>query len=219
MLVSQRVPNVSQIQGEACHRSFALNRMNVHAGRNLTLRTVDFHRLVLRVNEPARLRALLHIIAQLLLQHLQSVGVRFHLNHEVGTKMPERFSHSFTKLPHAALQSPRRIGRAPGTVRKHKACGGGTHNSTTILLRPMVKFGGNCGIGSTGIGMTGGHSDQFTLCGHFKVEVGMFDIGMFGAKRGEFLIRHWAGRKRGRKKNFIDCQRRGFSLPRVGRNG
>ena len=211
MLVGEWIPDVRQMKREVRHRTLALYLFDADSGHDFAIGAVDFHGLSPGINKPAQLRPLLHILAHFSLKHFQAVAVRFHLNHEIGAKMPERFSPPVAQLPHPAFQRPGGVGRATGTVREHESGRGVANKASPVFLRPIVKFGGDLGIGSAGIGICWGHDDQFTLGSHFKVE-----IGMLSAKHGEFLVGHGTGGQRSWKKDVVDCQRHGFSVPRIG---
>src|SRR5277367_6799832 len=82
------------------------------------------------------MRALFEILPHLISQRLEPVTLRFHLNHEVGAKMPERLPAALAQFPNPALQRPGDIGRDSSTVGKHKTGGGVANDASSGFSRP-----------------------------------------------------------------------------------
>ncbi len=207
MLIREWIPNVGQVEYKAGHGAFSLNLINFSSGFHLTVGTVDGYRPILRVNQPAQLRALREVFGHLPLQRLQPVALGLHFDDKVRTKMPEGLTLTRTELLDPRFQSPRRVGGTAGTVGEDKAGGGIADQPSAILFGPIAQFARNLGIRKASIGMSGRCHNQFPFRRHFEVQ-----IGMFCAKRGELLIAHGRSRQRSRQERFVNEERHSVSV-------
>ena len=209
MLIRKRVPNIGQVQHKASQWGFALNLIDASAGFHLAVGTVDGHRSVLRINQPAQLGSLRKVFGHLLLQRLQPVTIGPHFHDKVRAKMPEGFALAGTQLVDPGFQRPGCIRRTAGTIGENKAGGGIATNPAPILPGPVAEFTRSLEVARTGVRISWRHDDQFPFRRHFKVQ-----IGMFRAKGGELLICHGRHCQCRRKECVINGERHGLSISR-----
>ena len=217
MLIRKRVPNIGQVQHKASQWGFALNLIDASAGFHLAVGTVDGHRSVLRINQPAQLGSLRKVFGHLLLQRLQPVAIGPHFHDKVRTKMPEGFALTGTQLFDPGFQRPGCVGRTAGAVGENKAGGGIAGEPPAVFPGPVAQFASNFRIADASIRISWCYNDQFPFRRHFKVQ-----IGMFRAKGGEFLVCHGRNGQGRRKECVINGERHGLSISRdrlTGENG
>ncbi len=203
-LVAQRVPHARQLEDESGDGSFALDEGGVCNAFHAAIRPVDLDGLGFGVNQPTQLRAIGHVLLQLALERLQTVGIGAKLDDEVRAEVHEALAVFRSE---AAGQQPAGIGRAPGAIGQDEAGGRIEGDSPAVLVRPNAQSYGDTRIsrGSEGVGR--GHDDNFAFGGHFERE-----IGVIGAERGEVVVRHGSGGKGRWQLAVLDQEWHGFSL-------
>ena len=210
MLIGERIPNRYQVEHKTYYGAFSRKGINPAELLYFAIGAVDFNRPVCRINQPAQLGALRKVLGHFRLQSLQPVAIGSNLNHEVGAKMPERLALIGTELCDAGLQSPRCVGRAASTIGQNEAGGGIANDTAVIFFGPIAQLSEDMRVGSTHIGMSWRHDNEFPLGGHFKIQ-----FGMLRAKGGELLVGHEMRTQGSRKQSVVDGERHGFSLSRL----
>ena len=207
MLIRKRIPNICQVEDEAGDGAFSLNLIQAGADFHFAVGTVEGHRPVLRINQPAQLGPLREVFGHLPFERLQPIALGPHFNDKVRAKMPEGFALTGTQLLDPGFQRPRCIRRTAGAVGEDKASGGIAGYTPAVLPGPNSKLDAYVEIAGTGIGIGWRHDDQFPFRGHLEKQ-----IGMFGAKRRELLIAHRrSGQRRGQER-FINEERHTVSV-------
>ena len=172
-LLAERIPNRRQVENKSVYGSFPFNLVGTNARFHFAIWPLDFYRTVLRVDEPAKLSAVFHILTHFVSDSPKPVRLRSKLDHKIGAEPPELHAAAGFNLCDTALQRPRGIGRAAGSVWQNEASGRVASKTASIDLSPRIQVSADCGIARASERVRWSYDDKFPLGCHFKVEVGM----------------------------------------------
>lgn len=209
LVVSQRVPNISQFEDESFYRPFAWKRVDANKFLRIATGTVEHYGAFARLNQPCQRGTVLYPFLHLLANGPRTVTGGSQFNDEVRAQVPEAFPLDRIQLLNTGLQRPGCVGRSARSVGQHKASRRVAHQSAAILFCPIGKLAPDLRIPNTGNRERSGHDDEFPIGGHFKKQV-----GMFRAQSSEPVVGHRMGSEDGGQMFLIDCKRHILSVTR-----